>query len=105
MKDYKDMTFGDFVKDLDITDDLDKSIEHINDEEYVKRRLISCMEEDIQQYLPDIADIWGDDNVRVEIKDGNTFVVGKGHYMPIADFYKCVYENGGVVEPKDFERY
>jgi len=27
------------------------------------------------------------------------------HWMPTVDFYKLVYENGGVVEPKDFENY
>jgi hypothetical protein len=101
----QDKTFGEFLKELNITDNLDESLGHINEEDSVKKRLAMCIEEDIQQYLPDIGAIWGDESVVVKIKDDLAYAVWREHWMPTTDFYKLVYENGGVVEPKDFEKY
>ena len=98
-------TFGDFLKKLNITDNLDESLSHINEEDSVRRKLAARIEDDIQKYLPDIGAIWGDESVVVKIKDDLAYVVWREHWMPTTDFYKLVYENGGVVEPKDFENY
>ena len=86
-------------------DILDEGIKDINKERETKLLLASKIEADIQQYLPDIADIWGDESVVVKVKDDLAFVMWREHWMPTTDFYKLVYENGGVVEPKDFEAY
>lgn len=89
----------------DILNGADAEAKSLNQSDETKMLLASKIEEDIQQYLPDIADIWGDEKVVVKVKDDNAFVVWRDHWVPTVDFYKLVYENGGVVEPKDFENY
>ena len=81
----------------------DAEAKSLNQSDETKTLLASRIEEDIQQYLPDVADIWGDEKVSVKVNGDDAFVVWREHWMPIIDFYKLVYENGGVVEPKDFE--
>ena len=98
-------TLGDFLKDLNIKDSIDFGLEHLNEDESVKKKLASCIEDDIQQYLPDIGEIWGDEVVTVKIKDDDAFVVWRDHWMPTIDFYQLVFKNSGIVEPKDFENY
>ena len=83
----------------------DAEAKSLNQSDETKMLLASRIEEDIQQYLPDVADIWGDEKVTVKVKGDDAFVVWREHWMPTVDFYKLVYENGGVVEPKDFENY
>lgn len=102
---FDNKTLGDFLKDFNITDNLDAGLSHINEEESVKKRLAACIEDDIQQYLPDIADIWGEETVVVKIKGDDAFVVWRNHWMPTIDFYQLVFKNSGIVEPKDFEPY
>lgn len=102
---FDNKTLGDFLKDFNITDNLDAGLSHINEDESVKKRLAACIEDDIQQYLPDIADIWGDETVVVKIKGDDAFVVWRDHWMPTMDFYQLVFKNSGIVEPKDFELY
>ena len=102
---FEDKTFGDFLKDIGVTDDLDKSLGSINDQEDTRALILRSIEKDIQQYLPDIAAIWGDETVVVKVKDDCIYAVWRDHWMPTPDLYKLVYENGGVVEPKDFEKY
>ena len=98
-------TLGDFLKDLNIKDSIDFGLEHLNEDESVKKKLASCIEDDIQQYLPDIGETWGDEVVTVKIKDDDAFVVWRDHWMPTIDFYQLVFKNSGIVEPKDFESY
>jgi hypothetical protein len=106
METNQDKTLGEFLKDMGIADkDIKESLDHINEEEFAKRKLAKCIEEDIQQYLPDTGAIWGDESVVVKIKDDIAYAVWREHWMPTTGFYKLVYENGGVVEPKDFEKY
>jgi len=94
-------TVGDFLKSMNVLGGID----HVNEEEETKKLLASKIEEDIQQYLPDIADIWGDETVVVKIKGDDAFVVWRDHWMPTMDFYQLVFKNSGIVEPKDFEPY
>ena len=89
----------------DIIGGLDDNVKSLNQSDETKMLLASKIEEDIQQYLPDVASVWGDESVVVRIKDDLAYAVWGDHWMPTIDFYKIVYENGGVVEPKDFERY
>ena len=83
----------------------DEKLDTINQEEETKRLLASKIEEDIQQYLPDIDAIWGDETVRVKIKGDDAYAVWRDHWMPTIDFYQLVFKNSGIVEPKDFEAY
>lgn len=103
--DYNNKTLGDFLKDLNLTEDLEASLNHINETDEIKKRLAASIEQDIQQYLPDVADIWGDETVRVTLKGDDAFVVWKDCEMPTIDFYKLVSLNGGVVTPDDFKKY
>ena len=89
----------------DILNGADAEAKSLNQSDETKMLLASRIEEDIQQYLPDVADIWGDEKASVKVKGDEAFVVWREHWMPTVDFYKLVYENGGVVEPKDFENY
>ena len=89
----------------DILSGAEAEAKSLNQSDETKMLLASRIEEDIQQYLPDISAIWGDENVVVKVKGDDAFVVWREHWMPTIDFYKLVYENGGVVEPKDFEKY
>ena len=98
-------TFGDFLKKLNITDDLDGSVKSLNQSDETKMLLASKIEEDIQQYLPDVAAIWGEESVVVRIKDDCAYAVWKDHWMPTIDFYKLVYVNNGTITPEDFKKY
>ena len=102
---FDDKTLGDFLQDIGGAEELKGRIDHPNDSDETKMLLASRIEEDIQQYLPDTADIWGDELVRVEIVEDNAFVVWKDYKMPTTAFYSIVLKNGGVVEPKDFESH
>jgi hypothetical protein len=95
----KEETFGDFLKKLNITGNLDDRLEHINEEEDVKTLLAKKIEEDIQKYFS------GEESVVVKVKDDAAYVVYDGHWMPTIDFYQFVYKNSGTVNPEDFENY
>ena len=92
-------------KEGNVSQFYDEAIKDINQEEEVKMLLARKIEEDIQQYLPDIGDIWGDEMVVVKIKDDVAYVVWNEHWMPTIDFYQLVFKNSGIVEQKDFENY
>lgn len=96
-----DGTLGDFLKDIGV----EGSLDHINEERDVMEKLAASIEADIQQYLPDIAEIWGDKAVVVKIKENDAYAVWNDHWMPTIDFYQLVYKNSGVVRPEDFESY
>ena len=96
---FNEGTFGDFLKGIGVTEDLDKSLDHINEQEDVKALLAKKIEEDIQQYLSD------EEGVVVRVKDDIAYVVWNDHWMPTIDFYQFVYKNSGKVEKKDFENY
>ena len=95
----------DKLQDGQFSELFDQGIKNINQEEDIKMVLARKIEEDIQQYLPDIADIWGDEMVVVKVKDDVAYVVWNEHWMPTIDFYQLVFKNSGIVEPKDFENY
>ena len=95
----------DKLQDGQLSELFDQGIKNINQEEEVKTVLARKIEEDIQQYLPDIGDIWGDEMVVVKVKDDVAYVVWNEHWMPTIDFYQLVFKNSGIVEPKDFEPY
>lgn len=95
----------DKLQDGQFSELFDQGIKSINQEEEVKMSLAKKIEEDIQQYLPDIGDIWGDDVVAVKVKDDVAYVVWNEHWMPTIDFYQLVFKNSGIVGPKDFESY
>jgi hypothetical protein len=95
----------DKLQDGQFSEFFDQGIKNINQEEDIKMVLARKIEEDIQQYLPDIADIWGDEMVVVKVKDDVAYVVWNEHWMPTIDFYQLVFKNSGIVEPKDFEGY
>jgi hypothetical protein len=92
-------TFGDFLKDLGVTENLEKSLDHINEEEDIKTLLAKKIEEDIQKYFS------GEESVVVKVKDDKAYVVYDDHWMPTIDFYQFVYKNSGTVNPEDFENY
>ena len=92
-------TFGDFLKDLGVTENLEKSLDHINEEEDVKTLLPKKIEEDIQKYFS------GEESVIVKVKDDKAYVVYDDRWMPTIDFYQFVYKNSGKVNPDDFENY
>lgn len=92
-------TFGDFLKDLGVTENIDKSLDHINEEEDIKTLLAKKIEEDIQKYFS------GEESVVVKVKDDKAYVVYDDHWMPTIDFYQFIFKNSGTVEPKDFEGY
>ena len=102
---FENKTLGEFLKDLNVTRDLDADLGKINEDESTKRKLALSIEEDIQQYLPDIGEMWGDETVTVRIKDDDAFAVWKDHWMPTIDFYRLVFKNKGVVSPEDFKGY
>lgn len=95
----------DLVDGRNLADIFDEGLDHINEDESIKGLLAKKIGEDIQQYLPDIGAIWGDEAVVVKVKDDKAYAVWNDHWMPTIDFYQLVYKNGGVVEPKDFENY
>ena len=96
---FVNKTFGDFLKDLGVTENLEKSLDHINEEEDVKTLLAKKIEEDIQKYFS------GEESVVVKVKDDMAYVVYDDHWMPTIDFYQFVYKNSGTVNPEDFENY
>ena len=102
---YDEGTLGDFLKNVGIDGDPVSRLEHINEEPDVKELLASRIQDDIQQYLDDIADTWGGKAVVVKVKDDDAFVVWDEHWMPTIDFYKLVYVNNGTITPEDFKKY
>lgn len=103
-KEQESKTFEEFLKGLNLTENVEMSLEHINEEDIVKKQLALSIERDIQQYLGD-KDIWGNEKITVAVVDDDAFVVWKNYRMPTIDFYKLVSLNGGLVKPDDFEKY
>lgn len=97
--------FADLLAGKDLQEIIENGLGDINQESDVKKLLAEKIESDIQQYLPDIGAIWGDEAVVVKVKDDKAYAVWNDHWMPTIDFYQLVYKNGGVVKPKDFENY
>ena len=102
---YGEETLADFLKNNGICEDPVGRLEHINEDNDVMEKLAVCLEADIQQYLPDIAEIWGDEAVVVKVKENNAYAVWRTHWIPTEDFYQLVFKNSGVVRPEDFEAY
>lgn len=96
-------TFGDFLNDIGLTNDLDGELASINNNDDGLRLLVRLAEEDIQQYLPDIDTMWGDEHVGIEIIESQGYVVWKELMMTIPDFYKLVGENNGMITPEIFK--
>lgn len=97
----KPETVADYLKTMG----LGGSLDHINEEPDVKALLAGCIEKDIQQYIEKIESNWKGKAVVVKIKDDDAFAVWDDHWMPTVDLYRFVYDNGGFVTPKDFEKY
>lgn len=94
-------TVADFLRGLNLTDNLDKSLGNINNEEETKKLLAERIEKDIQQYLDDSFE----ENPVVVIDGDDAYVTCKGKRLVTTMFYCLVFNNQGVVTKELFDSF